>query len=93
MFTKRGDAALLLCGVLLLLVGLNLPSSGDCSQNLIEELSCSFHSDDLCNWQFVGGESYTFEPMFNSTNVDYDIDDTIKGMVGLAAAIVSDRRN
>lgn len=90
MFAKKDGEALL---YVVLLISLTLPSSYECSQNLIEELSCSFHSDDFCNWQFSGGQSYTFEPMFNSTTVDYDIDDGIKGIVVVGDDANNDRKH
>lgn len=44
------------------------------AQKVIENLSCDFNKDTLCNWTYENGEA-RFEPIFNSTNFDYNFVD------------------
>ena len=41
------------------------------AQKTLENLSCDFNDDTLCEWSFANGDAQ-FEAIFNYTNFDYD---------------------
>ena len=41
------------------------------AQKTLENLSCDFNDDTLCQWSFADGDAH-FEGIFNYTNFDYE---------------------